>query len=267
MVRFLNQAMAKHTQARNIPHHHSSTRRAARKRKQFGLKPASGSIVLSPAEEKENLTALVKMLLDESSPERDWQLNGWGHADAERLRRWVTALLEARTGREGDAQLIPRMKLSAQDRKRLADYTYNIHAGFWPDGTLVLLDDPNDPAAFRFTRFLRSSERTKSLLGRQCKRDGCPKKWYERRTPRASVFCSRECAREDTQVKNRKSARDKKLKLIRETIETYEALPRNSIYRQPDCRTYVSKELKDTISKKFLTQVIESGEVSLPRKG
>jgi len=260
--------MPKHKNFRNVPHDHS-VRRTARKRKQFKPKPASGSIVFSPAEEKENLTALIKMLLDESGPERDWQGKNWGHADAERLRRWVMAWREAITGRQSDAQLVARMKLSAEDRKRLEDYTKTpISANVRQDGTLEAHLNPTDPAPFRFIGFIScSSPRTKSLLGGPCKRNGCPKKWYERRTPRASVFCSRECAREFTQAKTREAARDKKLKSIRETIETYEDLPRNSIYRKSDFRSYVIKELKGTISKKFLTTVIDSGEVSLPRKG
>ncbi len=257
MVVLLSQVMMKHDPSHDVPQHSRSKHRRA--------VPEVELIQLPPELAKRNLTKIVSMLRDQKSMKHDWQgKRFYGRADCARLFRMVTAWDEARRDLGYDG-IVQRMQFTDEDRKRLETFTLAIHLSVLPDGNLMLDDSHGDPATRCFSRLCRSSKTDQDRLyacpsNRLHRRD----KWGVRKPGRKKVFCSRECAREWTQVKNRKSARDKKLKSIRETIETYDALPQHSIHRQSDWRTYVLKELKETISKKFLTQVIKSGEVSPP---
>jgi hypothetical protein len=223
------------------------------------------AVLLSPTQETENLSALVTMLNDYSGRERDWQGKSYGSDDATQVRRIVRAWQEARSDSRGSLLLLPRMRLTREDRAALEQFTKSMQVRFEPNGTLALADFPSDPAAFRFLRLLRSSNATQGRLGGPCRNPQCNEgrpRWFVRKTLRGSVFCSPHCAGNATKANERARKRKRDVAEIKKAIANYEGLPVDHQHRSMDWRTFVTQAIGT--SKKFLTQTLATGEIAEP---
>lgn len=224
---------------------------------------------MTAAQQQENLAAMVDMLNDYSGRERDWMGKNYGCDDALQLRRVVRAWQEARS--EGTTLLLPRMKLTPEDTASLNKATESMKINFRLDGALVLADSDasgKHPAVFRFLRLLRSTPVVQARLGGPCRNprcnDGHPR-WFVKRTRRDTIFCSAHCAGNATKANERARKREQLVASVVKAIGNYGKLPAYHRYRQKDWRAYVHEATG--ASRKFLTQILATGEIRAPMRG
>ena len=212
-------------------------------------------VVMTPAEELQNLKETVAMLNDTSDRMHDWQGKNYGYDDAVRLRRLVLAWVASGRDRRN-------MKLSKQDREKLESFTGRIRVTTAPNGMLVVIDfypHPYDSAAINFTRLIRNSQRAR--LRGPCVQCGL---WYISKTQKETLYCSRKCAGGAAKAKERKRRRDGVMKKVRQAIENYETRPAR--FAEMPWKEFVRKAVPG-VSKKFLTMAVRNGELLPPKEG
>jgi hypothetical protein len=117
-----------------------------------------------------------------------------------------------------------------------------------------------DIVGFYFIRFALCSKA--GYLGGPCAHCG---RWYVKKTLRPSVFCTTRCAGNATKARERSKAHADQIEVLQQAVDRYQRKPLR--WRE---RHQLRQWLKNNvvvrdygISKKFITQSINSGEVNL----
>lgn len=253
-------------------------------------KKVAGIVVMTDAEERKNLDAIVTMLNDESGPEADWQGKSYVQGDVVKLRRLLTAFQKAEQAWQEAQQNIQKVKRTETARKQLMRAWQEAQPKYEPkdladvehfyqemqgrglyvdrDGNFTVLDDypqPYDPALIQFTRFRRNSQRWR--LADPCQH--CGRSFLKRTRRETRMFCSRQCAAAAAQAARRERKREEKLKRARQLLKrarqalrNYKASPPK--FRKLDWKEYVT-QAEPSISKKFLTMAVEKGDLKPPK--
>jgi hypothetical protein len=262
--------------------------------------------VMTPAEEDENLAAVVAMLNDDSGSEEDWQGKSYGHDDVVTLRRLVRAWQDAVSTSDDSVPFIWKLALSSEDRSRLERFIKSLQVYFRSDLTMRVHDGsptPYDPAAIQFTRLIRNSQNWR--LCRPCPgvtNDEVCGRWFLRQDRHERKFCQRKCAANAAKAEERARNHKATLKKAANAITDYENLRRNHAAKLGvesvldkhkksltlAKRAEMEREIKRTrkcwlevidsedwkgaasqvtgISKKFLTLAVTRGELTAPRR-
>lgn len=217
--------------------------------------------MLTADEEQENLIESVALANDYAGYEATWKNKRYGPEEADRFRHFLLALRE---WRETDSRNVSWMKLEQRDREALEKYTQRIRVTVERNGTFSIVDPtPWNEALFQFIRLLNNSQL--ALLGGPClnrKKHKNRDFWFIRATRRPSLFCSRHCAGDATKANERERDRKRKIEKAQRAIKNYPKRPAR--YEKLSWQEYVTKA-EPSISKRFLTMVVQGGYLSPPK--
>jgi hypothetical protein len=115
-----------------------------------------------------------------------------------------------------------------------------------------------DVVAFYFIRLILCPDWAK--LGSPCLNCG---KWYVKKTKRTSEFCTARCAGNATKARERARRRKQKLASAKELLRNYSG--RHARYREMDWKQWVVEGTDGKTSRKFLTMVVDTGELVPPK--